>query len=243
MNFIKREYSVVLCSYNKIEYLKKTSNKIKSLPWSTELILSDDLSTDGTIEWAKSSGLFDKIHCEKFPGSYRLNTIRNEGTKLASKDYIILLDCDCLPDDFYFIGHDIIFALNPDAISVGITRMYDRFGENMINDDRRLDFFNLSYCCIFDWNMCYGGNMAYSKSLWEKIGCFDESYNGEWGYEDMDFGKHAMDLGYKILSCKLASVRHLEHSISKHASEAKLGLKFKNRQLFESKYKIKFFDK
>jgi len=235
------KYSVVVCSFNKLPYLKKVSERLKLLRPENELILTDDFSTDGTIEWAENSGIFSKIHVEKEPGSYRLNTIRNCGISLASNEYVVLLDADCLPDNSYFNGYDEVFNLFPQSAAIGITEKYDSSGERIIHTDPRWVIYEGNKILKCGWEHFYGGNVAFPKKAWETYK-FDESYNGSWGFEDLDFGAGLNKNGICFYFSFLSSVRHLEHPICKQSVEANSG-KCRNQEMLEKKYKIKFFKK
>ncbi len=234
---MRNQYSVVICSYNKLEYLKKVANKVKSLRPDNEIILSDDFSTDGTIEWSKECGLFNKIHVEKEPGNYRLNSIRNAGIQLGKNKYIVLLDADCLPEDSYFDGHDQIFEKYSKSVSIGITRNYDSDGVKMLMDDPRLAHCqDITSNC--GWQFCFGGNVAFEKFLWNKIGKFSTEYNGCWGFEDLDFAYRLTKNNVLFYMNKLSSVKHLYHPKLKSAIESE-SIVNRNEKLFESKYGIK----
>lgn len=238
MNGIKKTYSVVVCSYNKLYYIKQVAEKLKKLRPENEIILSDDFSTDGTIEWARDSGIFSKIRVESAPGNYRLNTVRNSGIELASNDFVVLLDADCLPDDSYFVGHDILFNGVPDAVSIGITRFYNSDGTVLKTDDRRLGHCGNDKFKKCGWEMCYGGNVAFKKSLWNSVGKFDEEYNGCWGFEDLDFSIRLYKKSVSFYLSVFSSVRHLEHPVCKSSTDASNG-NCRNAVLFEKKHGIK----
>lgn len=232
------KYSVVVCSFNKINSVKMVADKIKSLRPDCELILSDDFSTDGTIEWAKESGLFDKIHIQDSSGNYRLNTVRNCGINLASNKYVIILDGDCVPEDSFFYAYDTVFSQYPDSVAIGITEKYDSEGKELRSFDPRWIFHTCEKIVETNWENFYGGNVAFPKHLWENDK-FDESYNGFWGFEDLDFSVRLYKKNVKFYLSFLSSVRHLEHPVSKNAEEAAFK-ENRNRSYFEKKHGIVF---
>jgi len=233
-----RTYSVVICSFNKQNSVKKVAEKVKKLRSETELILADDFSTDGTVNWAKASGLFSHIHVESEPGNYRLNTIRNCGISLATNQYVVLLDGDCVPNELYFDGYDEVFDKFPNAIGIGITEKYDSVGIKLKEQDPRWCFYKENSIEKTGWENFYGGNVAFPKPLWE-ISKFDDVYNGYWGFEDLDFSYRLSKIGIHFYFSFVSSVNHLEHPFCKQSKEAH-EVYCRNRELFESRYKLKF---
>lgn len=236
---ISKKYSVIVCSFNKFQYLNLIIPKIRKIRPESEIILSDDFSTDETRKWAETCGLIDKMYFESEPGNYRLNTIRNKGISLASNEYIVLLDGDCLPEDTFFSGHDFVFNINPICISIGITRKFNSNGTEIRGDDSRIPRFSGQQFCRLDWSVCYGGNIAFPKSVWQKVGGFDQNFDGCWGFEDLDFAIRSERSGIPCFSCILSSVRHLEHPILKIAEDVLLRKTGKNIELFQRKHGIR----
>jgi glycosyltransferase involved in cell wall biosynthesis len=209
-------YSVVICSYNKLEYLKLVMAALGRTGVECEVILSDDGSDDGTVEWARESDLFDVVLESERSTEYRLCSVRNKGISQATGDYIILLDADCAPDADFFNGHEEVFALDPKGMSVGYTRLYDKTGTKIIREDHRRNWAKKSgkKVCSIRWMDAYGGNVAFPKSLWERVGGFDERYNGAWGLEDADFAYMIHKIGIGIRASLRTVVRHLEHPVT-----------------------------
>ncbi len=211
-----RSYSVVICSYNKLEYLQKVVDALRKTSRKIETILSDDGSTDETIAWAKSSGFFTHIITSDKSDEYRLNTVRNSGINAASSQHVVLLDADCAPEPQFFSGHDAVFDKFPDGMSVGFTMYYDKSGKKLLREDHRRVSAKKRGEEInsIGWVDSYGGNIAFPKALWEKVGGFDERYNGAWGLEDADFAYMAIQ-GGSVINTNLKTVaRHLEHPLT-----------------------------
>jgi len=164
-------YSVIVCSFNKLEYLKRVVAGLQKIGGDHEYILSDDLSTDGTLEWAEESKFFGKILVMKEPGNYRLNSIRNRGIQEASNKYAVFLDADCVPEDNYFEGHDSVFECDPRRLSVGFTHFFDSEGKRLLAPDHRFAWLKPdSNECNIGWMAAYGGNIAIPKNIWAEAG-------------------------------------------------------------------------
>lgn len=231
------DFSVVIINYNKNGYLQKVAEKVKVLSAQSELVLSDDHSNDGSYEWAVSSGIFDQVYRKGKREEYCLCTVRNEGIRLATREFIILLDADCLPDNLYFSGHTTMFEEIHNVVSIGITRRFDKGGLNLVSEDDRLKICRSKHqeC---GWELCYGGNVAFRKELWSVVGGFDEAYNGCWGFEDLDFSYRLGKQNTRFFLSQDSSVRHLEHPYSQSATDASQG-RCRNATLFERKHGIR----
>jgi GT2 family glycosyltransferase len=204
-------YSVVICSFNKLKSLKHVVKSLREIGGGHEYILSDDLSTDGTIEWAEKSRFFDKVLVMENPGHYRLSAIRNRGMEAAENGRVVILDGDCVPEKRYFEGHDAVFGERAKSLSVGFTHFYDEKGTNLVAPDHRAKWLGEKEFCSFGWMAAYGGNIAVPKNLWLEVGRFDEDFDGAWGLEDAEFAYRAHIASAAIVAHRLSVVRHLRH--------------------------------
>jgi len=224
------EYGVVICSFNKIAYLRRVVEALCKIEGWKELILSDDHSDDGTLEWAMGSKKFTKIVMQPAHQEYCLNTVRNQGVAASRSSHVVILDADCIPQPNYFNGHNNMFERHGDCLSVGFTDSYNERGENILSEDHRKSYLAGKESNLMSGNVAYGGNIAFPVALWEKVGRFDQGYNGCWGFEDLDFAFRAWKLGFKIVGHRDALARHCLHPIRKD------NLPFnRNRSLFEKK--------
>ena len=230
----KIQYSVVVCSCNKLPYLKVVAQEIRKQLPDGELILSDDFSTDGTLEWAEGSGIFNSIVSQESDNGYCLSTIRNKGIDASTRDHIVLLDADCLPRDEYFAGHSSTFEVFPDCISVGVTHQYDKAGQNMLLEDHRVAMLEGAKTKDISWRDSFGGNIAFQKEAWNLVDRFDEDFNGAWGYEDLDFALRASKRGILLKLSRDAVVRHLQHPVNSAVDAS--NLKSANYHVFKNKY-------
>ena len=86
--------SVVLPTYNRLSYLREAVESVRAqtMPdW--ELIVLDDGSTDGTVEWL--AGLDDpRVHIVTAPHSGRIPQLRNQAIAEARTDWIAFIDSD-----------------------------------------------------------------------------------------------------------------------------------------------------
>lgn len=122
------KFSVIIPNYNNGKYLKRCLESVLKQTYTNyEIIFIDDMSTDNSLEIAKS--LLDKPHKIVELKSKRLNGgARNEGIIRAKGDYCIWIDSDdyfkdnkvfedinkALGDkpDVLFLGYDTYFGIN-----------------------------------------------------------------------------------------------------------------------------------
>lgn len=196
--------TVVICNYNLIDHLKIVSKRVKEIAPEVEIILADDHSTDGSFEWASSSGLFDNIYYKPIREPYCLCHIRNKAIHLSTKKFVLLLDSSCYPSDFCIQSHLKLLELDEKNVSQGeviylqtqqIPSSYSVFNANEIYQDAPAS----------------GGNIAFPISAWKKIKGFDESFDGTWGLEDNDFLIMLIKNGYNVLTHRSSVAFHMPH--------------------------------
>jgi glycosyltransferase involved in cell wall biosynthesis len=104
--------SVIIPSYNYIDYIDKCLGSVLSQDYSRiELIVVDDGSTDGTVEFLKSFRGISKLILQENRG---VSIARNRGLLEANGDFIAFLDAD----DFWDISKiskQVKVALNTHA--------------------------------------------------------------------------------------------------------------------------------
>jgi glycosyltransferase involved in cell wall biosynthesis len=86
--------SVVVPTYQRLDYLREAVASVRAQTYPAwELIVVDDGSSDGTVEWLK--GLADtRIRVLALPHSGNLGQVRNRGNQVARGELIAFLDSD-----------------------------------------------------------------------------------------------------------------------------------------------------
>lgn len=94
----KGKVSIVVPLFNRKDFIKETVESVEAQTYTNwELIIVDDGSTDGGIEFVQHYFRDDRIYVKKRTASTGgANVCRNEGIKYASGEYIIFLDSDDL---------------------------------------------------------------------------------------------------------------------------------------------------
>ncbi|MEM3832239.1 MAG: glycosyltransferase [Thermoprotei archaeon] len=90
-----RKISVVIPTYNERENISELIKKLESLELNLEIIIVDDNSPDNTAEEAmKLADKYNNIKVLKRPGKLGLGSAIADGMKIASGDYIAVMDAD-----------------------------------------------------------------------------------------------------------------------------------------------------
>ncbi len=144
---------------------------------------------------------------------------RNVGLSLASYDWVINVDSDCIPAPNFVEGY--FRAIERDgganALYVGLRKFID--GREITEEDilsGNADVTTLkqvespsNYHKVVDhrlpdieelgtsphpWAYIHSGNIAYQKNSALRIGGYDIAFDGVWGYEDIDFAHRLINV-------------------------------------------------
>jgi glycosyltransferase involved in cell wall biosynthesis len=195
-----------------------------------QIVVVDNGSSAGTIlkmrRFARTCKVdFELVRRRDHHGiHFRPGTARNIGVDRSGYDYIVFLDADCIPavetlqmyclaldanPEGVFIGHrEFIDAmsLRPREIAsdrgvldrlspVGSSSNYKQPRDRRLDDLRRLGSHPRPYDCL------HGCNFGLSKQHFRRGIAFDPTYDGAWGYEDIDLGYqlHQRDADFHYL--------------------------------------------
>lgn len=203
--------SIVIPNWNGEEKLKKHLPgvlKVARAGGVHEVIVSDDASTDGSVELLKSEFPEVVLVERKINGGFSSNV--NEGVKRCTGDIFLLLNTDA------GIDHSIFeFALphfkNPEVFSVGCNT-----GGSWAKGEFRDGFF---------WHgqgqgkethrtlWASGGSGIFKKSIWDELGGLDELFNPFYE-EDVDLGYRATKRGYVNIWESKAKVEHYHQGVA-----------------------------
>ncbi len=230
--------SVVLTTFNMKSLVEKTfcGLILQTYPHELfEVIVSDDGSSDGIEELtSKYERFFSRfsIIIQEDKG-YRLATARNNGVLESRNEVIISLDGDVLPVPELLEAHLRWFHLTENLATVGYLRYVDT---NSISPAEVLTKFESvrvlpDYGSISNWgnmsdrrlpefvdfkhhpaayNCFHGGNVGFRRRQAMDIGLFSEDFNGNWGYEDLEFGYRLWKSGVFLIPVPFALGLHQE---------------------------------
>jgi glycosyltransferase involved in cell wall biosynthesis len=179
---LQPKVSVVIPCFNSIQFIDETLNSVVKQTYpNIEIIVIDDGSTDGTLEYLQSI-YGDKITVKKNSGKGAC-VARNFGYKISTGDIIQFLDADDLLSIDKIEKQVAFLVQKPNHISVCSTKHFNESPENGRVTDR--DFmFSTNQPAEFLLNL-YGAKGAFEMvqtSAWltprtriEKAGLWDES--------------------------------------------------------------------
>lgn len=217
------EFSVIICTYNRIEGLLKTLKSLErqKLPknFSWEIVVVDNNSTDDTaeriVELRKRSALKIEYVKECAQG---LSHARNKGLKVAKGEYLLFIDDDELADEnlvkevyntFLYYKCDCVggkIHLRPEI------EMPRWLKKELWGFLTYLDYGDY----VFEMNARrypFGGNMAFRKEVFKKIGGFNVSLGRKgkklFGGEEVELFQRLLTAGGKGVYQPKALIHHI----------------------------------
>lgn len=243
------DVSVIIINYNTLELTENTINSVleKTQCIEYEIILVDNMSTDGSIEYFEEK-YKEKITFLKNKENLGFGRANNKGIEIAKGKYIFLLNSDTL-----LINNaiKILFEYMERNLNVGVCggNLYDielspvhSFKKELITLINEFDFFKNKIARVvlkkrLDFNYkdiplevgyITGADMFIRKKVLEQSGSFDDDFFMY--FEETELTYRIKKLGYKVMSVPEAKIIHLEGKSSIFKEK-------KIKMSFESKYK------
>jgi GT2 family glycosyltransferase len=201
--------SVVLGSYNRINFLKATLNSIRtnSINYNYEIIVVDGGSTDGTINWLykqkdvitilqHNRGEFLGKKIERRSWGYFMNL----GFKCSQGEYILMISDDCL--------------IVPNAINNGI-KYFDELRQNGVNVGALAFFWrnwpeDNEYFIGKTMGHVFVNHGLYLNAALQEINYIDEDY--QFYHADGDLCLRLIKNNYQVLEAPDSYVEHFIHA-------------------------------
>lgn len=229
-------FSVVIPTYNRKPILEKC---LKSLAAQAlrqdggvvgyEVVVVDDGSTDGTVDW---------LHNSAFPHVRVLQqdhqgpaAARNLGVEAATGDTIIFIDSDLVVTDGFLQAH-------ADALLNGQQRLgSDRlFTYGRVINTCNFDYPTAEPFKVTDFSAAYfaTGNVAIARHWLDQAGLFDTRFQ-LYGWEDLELGVRLKQLGLTLVKCPDAvgyhwhppfALNQIPNLIDKEIQRGRMGVLF-----------------
>lgn len=183
--------SVIIPTYNREKLVGEAIKSVLNQDYngSVEIIISDDGSTDNTLEVVSSFGSSIKLLIKPDDcHSQGASAARNRGIAKATQPYICFLDSD----DLYLPGHlkKMVMALESDQ-SMGFAicntlEMFSITGQNKYRrwTKKKIHYRDIQNLAITTSHFANTNAFIIKKEVFEKVGLFDEKIRV--GGEDTD---------------------------------------------------------
>lgn len=216
-------FSFIIPCHNRIDALRNT---LKGLGWQLgnipfETLLIDNNSDKDNLddlyqEYRDSLNLY-LVKQPRLDSHVSMSRARNIGIGLSRYKWLVFLDSDIILPAHYlqslstvvkdrqpmiitaerlFIRRADIEPLSEDKLEraeqVASTSNYDHI------KDRRFPYLRNLSVQEQPWAFFHGCNIVCRKEDTQRIGCFDEAYDGNWGYEDIDFAHRMITVAHCI---------------------------------------------
>lgn len=179
-------FSVVIPTYNRRPILEKCLRALEDQQYDTanyEVVVVDDGSTDGTVEWLQDNAAFPhvKLFTQEHMGP---SAARNLGVERAIGDWIVFIDSDLVVTPVFLQAHAT--ALQTAQQQTGHDRQftYGRVINTANFDDPTAEPYKVT-----DFSAAYfaTGNVAIAKHWLVDVGLFDTGFQ-LYGWEDLELG-------------------------------------------------------
>lgn len=231
-------FSVVIPTYNRLPILQKCLRALEvqnfkdtTLVEGYEIVLVDDGSTDGTLDWlAEHQDQFPHVRCFQQDHAGPA-AARNLGVEKAAGDTIIFIDSDLVVlSNFLQAHHNALLQgrekLGNDAFfTYGAVINTCNF-ENPTSEPYKITDFSAAFFAT--------GNVAIAKHWLEKAGLFDTGFQ-LYGWEDLELGVRLKNLGLQLIKCPQAvgyhwhppfSLQQIDNLIDKEIQRGRMGVLF-----------------
>jgi glycosyltransferase involved in cell wall biosynthesis/cytochrome c-type biogenesis protein CcmH/NrfG len=233
--------SIVIVTHNEIEHTKRCLESIcrcTSEPY--ELIVVDNCSTDGTLEYLRAQ---KDIHLVENPSNRGFPAAANQGIRESSGQQILLLNNDVIVTPGWlsrllrglFSGNDVglvgpcsncVSGTQQIAVDYANLQQLDEFAEHWARK-----------CCgeLVETKRLIGFCLLFRRELQDRIGLLDERF-GIGNFEDDDYCHRAWLAGNRALIVRDCFVHHTG-SATFRASTIDYGDLFRrNQELFNEKW-------
>ncbi len=189
--------SVVIPTYNRKPILEKCLQALEqqTLDAAYEVVVVDDGSTDGTVEWLnQSSQIFPHVRLlqQNHQGPA---AARNLGVKQAAGDTIIFIDSDLVVTEIFLQAHTEAMTQAQQALGHNCLFTY-----GAVINTSNFDAPTAEAYKITDFSAAYfaTGNVMISRQWLLQAGLFDTQFS-LYGWEDLELGVRLKSLGLKLV--------------------------------------------
>ena len=235
--------SIIILSFNELENTRLCIESVKKFTEKSicEIIVVDNGSKDGTVQWLKKQDDIKTIFLESNVG---IAPGFNIGYKEAKGDTIVFLANDTIVTPNWI--NNISKALYSDKYVAAVTAVVNKglksitIPTNYDNIDEMLKFAiknNISNSSKWKRKILLGLYcIVAKKEVLDKVGAFDERFAPAY-FEDYDLGLNLISNGYKILQCDDAFIHHFS-DVTIRKNPKRYEIMNKGQVKFDDKWKF-----
>ncbi|PAB60662.1 bifunctional glycosyltransferase family 2 protein/class I SAM-dependent methyltransferase [Anaeromicrobium sediminis] len=234
--------SIIILTFNQLNYTKLCIDSIRKYTDKDtyEIIVVDNHSTDGTVQWLKEQEDIQAIFNEEnlgFPKGC------NQGIEIAKGDNILLLNNDVIVTPNWLTNLNKCLYSSNDIGAVGAisnyASNYQTIKANYKTNEDMIEFAERNNVSNKDaWEerlRLIGFCMLIKKVVIEKVGLLDERFSPG-NFEDDDYSFRMKKAGYRLMLCKDVFIHHFGSvSFNKNRGEFNNLLSL-NKKKFEEKW-------
>lgn len=235
--------SIILLTHNQLDCTKLCIESIRKFTpkGQYEIIVVDNNSTDGTIEYLKSQENLRVIYNDYNAGFPKGC---NQGIEIAKGDSILLLNNDTIVTPNWLNNLDKALYSSEDIGVVGaisnscsngqaINVIYQNIDEmidfaNLLNMQDSTDKYELKQYLV---GFCY----LVKKSVIDKVGVLDERFTPG-NFEDNDLSLRILLEGYKLLLCRNVFIHHFGSATFSSNMQGYINVYCSNKNKFDDKW-------
>jgi len=236
--------SIVILTYNGFEYTRRCIESIRAFTHTPyELIVVDNGSTDGTVDYLKSQKDIKLIQNKTNRGFAVGN---NQGIEASKGDFIVLLNNDTVVTDGWLIRLLQGFRLSP---KVGMVGPKSNYVQNLLQEEKNVPYENMEEMQAFAekfsrknknvyWTTTklVGFCLVMKREVVESIGLLDESF-GLGNFEDDDYCVRARKAGYYLVVAGDVFIHHYGNRSFKENKISYEKMMRENLRKFREKWK------
>jgi GT2 family glycosyltransferase len=203
--------SILIPNHNGRQLLATNLPKIKKVKGVKEIIVVDDHSEDGSVEFIRKE--LPEIKVIEKTGSKRgFSSTVNFGLKSVNTDLVALINSDVVPEKDC-LGKAAAYFSDPELFAVGFLDRSHENGKILLRGRGIAQWKNGFYQHArgntdqTDTAWVSGGSGIFRISILRKLGGFDELFDPFY-WEDIDLSYRARKSGYKIRFARECRVDH-----------------------------------
>lgn len=234
--------SIIIVTCNELRYLELCLENIcRFTPIDTyELIIVDDHSTDGTVEWLNRQPGVQLLLNESDTG---FSKCCNQGINASSGKYVLLLDARTVVTDSWLFNLTTCIESKSEIAAVGPATNLASSGQIVPaayqNIDELFAFANdFNKTCKEKWEyrlVLSGFCILAKKEALLKIGAMDEKFSSRY-IADKDLSMRLLSAGYKLILCGDTFVHFIDYETSETNNTEKAAQNQENLAKFSQKW-------